>query len=180
MVSKSDLLVLKIISPSPSSETKPARMITSYNSKTKQVMHIFKKNWHVLETDSILRSIIPTYPLITFRRCKSINDHLVSSHYCTPTHKRDSIIGFYPCMKCKACKYCQKVTGYSTSKSGPKARRKINRLLNCNSEFTVYCLECPCPKRYVGSTIHPMKKALFRKYAGDLEKRSNIYSGTPF
>ena len=33
----------------------------------------------------------------------------------------------------------------------------ITKLLNCNSDFAIYCLQCPCNHLYVGSTIKKAK-----------------------
>ena len=46
-------------------------------------------------------------------------------------------------------------------------RYPIREYLNCNTDFCVYILKCPCTLVYVGKTIGPFKKR-FQKHRSDI------------
>ena len=93
---------------------------------------------------------------MTYRKNTALRDLLVSSHFKEDTRcGMKQIHGFFPCMSCKACKFSRKRT--SVEVPGQSKPMLFNKMMNCNTDFVVYCLECPCGKKYVGSTIKKAK-----------------------
>lgn len=134
------------------------RFITAYSAEANFLRCVMKKNWHILRTDSILRENMPSFPLITFRKARSLKDSLVQSHLQIQKKNKGTLRelrGFYPCGKCKACSGSKRVTTYKVPEL--RGMRTIKKFLTCSTPFAIYCLVCPCGLRYIGSTIHPLK-----------------------
>ena len=132
------------------------RLITTYSRDVVKVNNILRRNWHILKTDPVIGSEVGTRPQVTYKKNTALRDLLVSSHFKEETKRGfKQIHGFFPCMACKACKFSKKRT--SVEVLGQSKPMSINKMMNCNTDFVVYCLECPCGMKYVGSTIKKAK-----------------------
>lgn len=72
--------------------------------------------------------------------------------------KKKDIKGFFTCNSCKACKSSSNCKKIKLNDELPLF--EINRFVNCNTEFAIYALRCPCEKIYIGSTIKACKKRI--------------------
>lgn len=134
------------------------RLITTYSYDSYKLRGILQRNWNLLKTDPVIGKDIPTFPLMTFRKARSLRDKLVHSHLDSTPNRVGyfgEIKGFFPCGKCKACVASKRTLTYQVK--GVKGGKKIMKFLTCTTTHCVYCLRCPCGLRYVGSTIHSVK-----------------------
>ncbi|CAJ0955578.1 unnamed protein product [Ranitomeya imitator] len=60
------------------------RFITSFNSNWSEINNIFKRHWPVLLADRDLSRLLSPYPLVTWRRSRTLGDILCDSHYIPP------------------------------------------------------------------------------------------------
>ena len=136
------------------------RFITNYSLESKQMHKILEKNWKLLQMDPTLRNITGTRPQITYRRARNIKDQLVRSHFTSKKQNNTNWLserGFIKCNKCKACKIGRNTKEIKT-RSG--YMKQINKKITCKSEFVIYVIECPCKKKYVGSTTCKLHKRI--------------------
>ncbi len=98
--------------------------------------------------------IFADLPLFSHYRARNIKDFLVKSD----TYVRDGIdghvskdAGFYPCLKCAACKNVRK-SCFEFRSCITERIYKIKQLVTCASTNVIYLLSCPCIKQYVGKT----------------------------
>ena len=132
-------------------------LITTFSSDTGRINNILTRNWHILKVDPVIGKALWEAPQITYRKSTALRDLLVNSHFNDLRENSSEMSGFFPCMNCKACRYSKKRAKYKVPEK--KECAVIKKLMNCNTDYVVYCLECPCGKQYIGSTI---KKARFR------------------
>lgn len=134
-------------------ETTPStKFITRYVSEHSAIRDILTKHWPIWMTDNKVKRFIGDHPELTFRKTKSICDHLVSSHY------RGSSRGD-PCLRCGAyrcgaCEYCPYIDNVQT-KILPNGRHHEIHFVNCKTAGVVYLMTCDCPSFYVGKTKRP-------------------------
>ncbi|CAJ0966769.1 unnamed protein product [Ranitomeya imitator] len=134
------------------------RFITPYHNKWHQFKEILYKHWNVLQSDPVLRRILPERPMIVAKRTKNLRDILVHSLYdpgrgINPTGITD--IGFYPCGLCKACGNHIKTKTFSNF-NGTKMFT-IRKRITCASRGVIYHATCPCNKVYIGLTTRELK-----------------------
>lgn len=154
-------------------ESNTFRFITTFSNESEALRQVLTSNWHILKTDLVIGSNLPDHPQITYRRCHSLKDKLVQSHFeAVPYNPRVSnLTGFFPCTKCKACKNSPKTLSYKIP--GLTQPRIINKFLTCNTPFCI-CLVCPCNMQYIGSTVHPTKRRIV-EHARAIEKNDPTY-----
>lgn len=131
------------------------RFITDFHSRVPEVKKSLKKFWGVLALEKDLAEHIEDTPRVTFRKAQSLKDTLCRTVE-TPPSKTLGVHSFFTCRNCKACrrsKNCKKCILAADTKP-----YYINKYTTCNTEFAIYALFCPCPKAYIGSTIHKAKK----------------------
>lgn len=126
----------------------------TFDNESRNVRNILEKYWEILKNDHDIAGCIPTHPGITFRRGRSLRDHLVHSHYEAPrlegTWLKRRINGMFRCGQCRACHFVNKTKEFQSSQTGD--RFVIRDFVNCKTKGLVYICTCPCPKDYVGKT----------------------------
>lgn len=133
------------------------RMITTFSDGAGELRTILRKNWNLLKMDPVIGADIPEHPMLTFRKARALRDSLTSSYIIktTPSVFGNELWGFFPCGKCKACVGSKRVLTYEVP--GVEKPRPIKRFITCSTQYTVYCLNCSCGIKYIGSTIHQTK-----------------------
>ncbi|CAJ0936759.1 unnamed protein product [Ranitomeya imitator] len=155
-------------------EKDQVRFITGYHNKWFQFRQIIIKHWSVLQTDPVLKQILPVKPSIVAKRSRNIRDILVHSHY-EPAKKNkgssQNLMGFFPCGRCKACANCvkaKKFTNFDGSRS-----YEIRGFLSCASKGVIYHSTCPCGKIYIGLTTRELKIRV-REHCLDITKAKAV------
>ncbi|XP_068114979.1 uncharacterized protein [Hyperolius riggenbachi] len=134
--------------------------ISSYNSNWSRIRDILTRHWSVLQIDPVFGSIVGERPPLVARRAPSLRDRLVHSDLLPQSNwlVEFSTKGMY---KCGACSMCEYVDVAKTFQAPNKEKEwKIHSFINCNSEWTVYTIQCPCPMLYVGMTTRKLKKRI--------------------
>ncbi|XP_078502568.1 uncharacterized protein LOC144758683 [Lissotriton helveticus] len=74
-ISHQSLLVSsEVLKPGNTKEV--VRFISTYHSKSWQVLNIFKCHWNVLKTEPTLNEVLPENPKVTYRKAHSLKDRL--------------------------------------------------------------------------------------------------------
>ena len=93
---------------------------------------------------------MPEPPMISFRRCKNLKDHLVRSKL---SKEKDAVGGMFKCGSRK-CNVCDVLVGSSFESHVECRKFHISHHFDCNSEGVVYLVTCKaCKMQYVGCTI---------------------------
>ncbi len=125
---------------------------------------ILNEPWYKDERDTHSSKFCPKglYHLL-FRRsqncAKKITERgILRTLVKSDTYVRDGIdghvskdVGFYPCLKCAACKNVRKRC-FEFRSCITDRTYKIKQLVTCASTNVIYLLSCPCIKQYVGKT----------------------------
>lgn len=82
-----------------------APIVLDYNAQHKNVEKIIKWHWHILLTDTHLKSLHPQIPKFVYKRAPTLRDKIVKNIPDPPTIGYTFFIGkgFYPCKLCFAC-----------------------------------------------------------------------------
>lgn len=143
--------------------------VTRYSPLGSEFKKIIKKHWHVVQTDPKLKDVFKNPPALVFRRAPNLRDMLVRSHNPVNRQKPFNVPdGNYKCGNCAQCGYTQKCSTYTHPHTGKALN--IRGVINCNSQFVVYLLKCPCGLAYVGKTCRALRTRI-------AEHRSNIRCG---
>lgn len=132
--------------------------ITQFNSCAPKMKQIIRSNWQIIHSDPLLKEVFPDPPMTVFKRAPSIKDKLVKSYL--PDRKEKTWIqkDLYGTYKCGSCKHCEGIIQSKTFLDlRTKKEYKTNDFINCNSEYVVYRLLCPCGCFYVGRTKRKLK-----------------------
>lgn len=151
--------LLSKVKRSPSEETKTIRFITTYSSGSEQIRDLLKNNWSILCSDPEIREVVCDVPQLTFRKGRSLRDHLVHSMYRTQAetkHFFPSVLGSFRCSGCVACPHI-KISKQFTSTTTTRTYR-IRDFINCRTEGVVYLATCICGSQYVGKTIREFRR----------------------
>lgn len=129
------------------------RLITTYSNQHQQTRDILKKYWYLLMGDEKVAKHLNPYPEITFRRCRSLRDSLVHSHYESHSAKiKETDRGSRPCHQCSYCRYILA----SRSLLLPNDHLfKPRFAVTCQSIGIVYIMLCECKMFYIGKTKRP-------------------------
>lgn len=137
------------------------RIIGQYDICSTQVRRTLGKYWDILKLDPSLEGIVPSSPLITFRKGRSLRDRLVNSHFTDKGSTGTWLQRPKGCFKCTDCSFCSYVTPSKSFKSSvTNIVYDIKDFINCKSENLVYMCTCPCPKDYVGKTTRQLRRRI--------------------
>ena len=115
-------------------------------------IRILLEELHILlAPDEQHRKVFTDIPRIGFKNGKSLKDHLVR----LVLPKIDVAGSSGPCggkrLPCELCKLMKKTSSFKKRNSDETYH--IHQVLNCNSQNTVYVIECnQCWKQYTGSS----------------------------
>lgn len=129
------------------------RCILTFSNQSKYIHNIFKKYWSLLTNDPILSQYVAEKPSITYRRCSSIRDNLVKSHYIDPTFDTSRPVGTTPCGIYDAGTFLDTRSKVELPNGQIWHNKKH---VTCNTMGVVYLLQCPCKSFYVGKTSRPL------------------------
>lgn len=166
-IPRSDLLKKKNKKTDRAKTTTRSYFVTQYNSCAQRMKRIITSNWKIMQSDPLLRRVFSDPPITVFQRAPTIKDKLVRSYLPAPKQKtwlQTELRGTY---KCGSCKHCGGVVQSKCFHDLRTQREyKTNGFINCNSEYVVYCLRCPCGCFYVGRTKRKLKERFYEhKYA---------------
>ncbi|XP_069493449.1 uncharacterized protein [Ambystoma mexicanum] len=138
---------------------------TNYSSNNSIIRKILSKYWNILKSDSDLTPILEVKPTITFKKASNLKKMLSPSHFELKYPDEKSTIqtmwlqkpikGYYKCGQCSMCQYAE--NGKTTVIKPNGTNFTIQQLINCNSQFVIYIIQCACKKLYIGSTIRKLK-----------------------
>lgn len=77
------------------------RCIFTYSCQHNKVKEIMSKYWFLLTEDAILLNYVTANPSITYRKCRSVKDTLVRSHFSNNSDM--PAVGTTTCGQCPAC-----------------------------------------------------------------------------
>lgn len=124
---------------------------------------------NILQSDRALGPTIRTKLMIAYKCGRTLRDHLVQADprqkYAKVLPKISQKTGCYKCYNCNVCNSL--ICGSHFSHPHKGNQYQIREYFNCNTDFSVYILRCPCALTYVGKTVGPFKKQ-FQKHRSDI------------
>lgn len=148
-------LIFKPKKIQPGSQDMP-RIILTYTNEHESIRKILQKNWSILTNDTTLKQLVPSRPLITFRKAGSIHENIVQSEF-KGKFRKDPCkdLGTFPCGRCSACHViprCKSTILPNGMKFTPR------HFVNCHTRGVVYLMRCECQAFYVGKTKQELQK----------------------
>ena len=124
-------------------------LVTTFHPSLLGISAILKENLPTLHQSKRMKKCIPSPPLVSYRKPRSIKDHLVRSRLDNPM----PVCSFSTCSN-KRCKLCPKSQATSTFISTNTGHEyKILTNVSCKSKNVVYLITCRvCKKQYIGET----------------------------
>lgn len=123
-------------------------IICTFDNEAEMIKLALRKHWKVLKLDPVVSRMVPLYPQVTYRKGRSLGEHLVRK-----------IVGTYKCESCKACEYINKTKTFTSY--------EIVDFVNCRSKLIVYLCRCYCPADYVGKTKRGLRTRMC-EHVGDI------------
>ena len=124
----------------------------TYHPSFSRLKHILNNIHLLLTPDKEHEKVFPTIPIVGFKKGKSLKDFLVRAKV-PPIEKPKG--GCAPCggKRCQVCNFMKNTDEFHTITKNKTYFIRSNNILNCNSKYVVYMIECKtCGKPYVGST----------------------------
>lgn len=134
--------------------------LTGYNTQYRSIESIVKKHWPILQSDQVLKTVLPKKPIFIYRKAATLRNKLVHNALDPPKQIKigNNLKGFYKCGKCLPCretkKTNKKIMKFKSTSNGKEYT--IRDLITCNNTHVTYVLECPCRKQYVGRTTRKL------------------------
>lgn len=82
--------------------------VTTYSLQHRSIKKIISKHWHIINSDNVLKDILPNRPQVVFRGAPSLRNRIIPNILDPPVKKLtffDQLKGFYQCKKCRVCSY---------------------------------------------------------------------------
>lgn len=116
------------------------------------------RHWHLLNRDPIVNKYISNFPQITYKKCRSLKDPLVHSHFQDLSRTSEQEIGMH---KSEACDYCNWILeGASfTLSNGDIFKMKFHA--DCQTKGMLYIVFCRCGPFYIGKTLRNFLKRIY-------------------
>ncbi|XP_055767325.1 uncharacterized protein LOC129842721 [Salvelinus fontinalis] len=152
----------------PRDTSKRVYFVTKYSTEAENIKRIIKNNWGIIQSDTLLRQIFPEPPVISFKRCPTLNDKLVHSYL--PGDSQKTWLDHKPkgSFKCNQCNHCSNIVQkkYFVD-TASKMEYYLKHFINCKTTHVIYRLECPqCKVFYIGRTKRRLQDRLAEhKYA---------------
>lgn len=109
------------------------------------------KRWELLENDEDFHNIFESKPLIAYARSRNLQEHLkMTTKPSNTDHK-----GMRKCNNCVHCNNVMQQDFVTHPRTGEKTKLKFTA--DCNSNFVLYCIKCPCGLMYIGKTERKLK-----------------------
>ena len=153
-----------------SSNSDRVKLVLTFHPHSSLIKKVLFRHLSILQSDPETRSVFQHYPLVAYRRDRSLRDMLVHSRL------QSNIQSHFGTVQCgrSRCYTCVHVLQTRTV-SFPKAKFVIKDSFTCESRNLIYAITCKrCNKAYIGET----GKRLSDRFAQHLRDIRQC-SGTP-
>ena len=166
-------------------ETNKDRVVFSikYDPRLPSLSKIVQKHHRTMvEEDPRLKEIFKQPPMIAYKRHRNLKDMLIRSKVPKVSNSRPkrNLKGMKKCGICVICPYIKE--GRKIKSTATNYSKEINQKVDCNSENTIYLIECNksnCRQQYVGCSDQPFKLRMsqHRGYANNkkIEKATGYH-----
>lgn len=143
--------------------------ISGFNQESDRIKQATTGNINILRADGTLTTSIKNPALLVHKLNRSLCDILVQADhrykYVKPKVRISQKSGCYRCYNCNVCNSI--ICGEHFIHPHNGRQYHIQGYTNCNTEFCVYILKCPCSLMYVGKTVGLFKQR-FQKHRSDI------------
>ena len=137
-------------------------LVSTWHPKLSAIPSILKNNFHLISSDPKLSKIFKQKPTVTYRKNKSLLDHLLKNDIAN--QQLHSNVA--PCGKCKLCPQISTVKLITNDKLN--ITEKIKGTGNCKERKIIYAAQCLKHKvLYIGLTEN-----IFRSVSPDIATTS--------
>lgn len=156
--------------------------LTGFNIHHKALKSVIKRHWPILQSDKILKTIIPPRPSFIYRKAPRLRNRLVDNALDPPKQIKifKHLKGFFKCGKCLRCRVSNKTSRKKTHFTSLANRTEygIRELITCHSNHVTYVLECPCYKQYAGRTTRELhvriREQMDFRFRGESRKHGGL------
>ena len=138
--------------------------VSDWHPMLSNIPSILKKNFHLIENNSVLTKIFPSKPLVAYRRAKNIKNHVVKNDLRNEDNQVTT--------RCGKCKLCSNLStnDFITNKN-KNISIKLKHFGSCRSEGVIYAARCKKHHSiYVGHTGE-LLQTRFSKHRYDVKSR---------
>jgi len=161
---RTDLLENKNTKTQDSSIT----FVCTYHPKLESLPQKLREHYNILDGDEFTKKVFPEKPMVAFRKCKNIQQHIVKNDINSKS-QRDTTETTNQCNK--TCKTCKLLSKESIIKSTTNHTFELKTKIQCNAKNIVYAAKCKQHNTiYVGQTGEELRNR-FNKHRYDAKKR---------
>ena len=140
-------------------------LVSTWHPKLSAIPSILKNNFHLISSDPKLSKIFKQKPTVTYRKNKSLSDHLMKNDIAN----RQLYSNVAPCGKCKLCPQINTAKLITNEKLN--ITEKIKGTGNCKEREIIYVAQCSKHKvLYIGHTGEQLSEH-FSKHRYDSKNR---------
>ena len=140
-------------------------LVSTWHPRLSAIPSILKHNSHLISSDPKLSKIFKQKPTVTYRKNKSLSDHLLKNDIATQQLHSNVT----PCGKCKLCP--QMNTAKLITNDKLNITGKIKGTGNCKEREIIYAAQCSKYKvLYIGHTGEQLAESL-SKHCYDIKNR---------
>ena len=140
-------------------------LVSTRHPKLSAITCILKNDFHLISSDPKLSNIFKQKPIITYRKNKSLLDHLLQNDIAN----QQLYFNVAPCGKCKLCSQIN--TFKLITNDILNIAEKIKGTGNCKEREIIYAAQCSKHKvLYIGHTGEQLSQRFF-KHRYDIKNR---------
>ena len=140
-------------------------LVSTWHPKLSAITSVLKHNFHLISSDPKLSKIFKQKPTVTYRKNKSLSDHLLKNDIANQQLHSNVT----PCGKCKLCP--QMNTAKLITNVKLNITEKIKGTGNCKEREIIYAAQCSKHKvLYIGHTGEQLSERFF-KHRYDIKNR---------
>ncbi|XP_041424928.1 uncharacterized protein LOC121395443 isoform X1 [Xenopus laevis] len=131
--------------------------VTTYSRQSGRVKKIIYRHWHLLQMDQRLKPWVAEPPMMAYKRSSNLRDHLVHA-LIEPQKKQGTWLsgakGMFKCGRCVNCNFVMRTDKFYHPMTGREY--EMTDYINCQTDYVIYMVKCPCGKVYVGETTRSL------------------------
>ena len=140
-------------------------LVSTWHPKLSAIPSILKNNFRLISSDPKLSKIFKQKPTVTYRKNKSLSDHLLKNDIANQQLHSNVV----PCGKCKLCPQINTAKLITNDKLN--ITEKIKGTGNCKEREIIYAAQCSkCKVLYIGHTGEQLSER-FSKHRYDIKNR---------
>lgn len=154
--------------------------ITTFSIQHQSIKRLIQKHWHVLESDQLLATVLPSRPQIVFKGATPLSSKIAPSVQDPPKESRCvflNLTGYHRCKNCQvgSLNKCQDRNICHFKSTSTLRSYEVEPFITCSTEGVVYLIQCPCGLQYIGRTKRAIRVCL-NEHIGNIRRGFDKHS----